>query len=192
MTDSNTEKDHPVNQPLDEERKTRNLNIATRLQGLLEGSQDPTYVEFVSLDGTIDINIHKVVEEEGENIGFPFDILPETFARPSYGMEIFSNGQPLLVQTPYGLLPDKIVGADGKLYLFGKVFVFDAEGRDGGFEHVVESTDPLERAINIQRVPDLSPSEADSRVVPLEERDYQKVLLHINLVEKGQFKLRQV
>lgn len=95
------------------------------------------------------------------------------------------------VSTPYGELPEYVVGKDGRLYSLGNTFLILPDGRIFKYETIQDWTDVLdlgdlepERQELVKKL-DFVPREEDSRVVGLSEADFQALESHVRQIEEG-------
>lgn len=94
--------------------------------------------------------------------------------------------------TPYGRLPEAVLGKDGVVYYFYNSYVFDQKGRAKKIETVDREDDlnPFNEVYceedrrflkRLDFIPDLN----DTRLVDLEPGDYEKIMGILNEIENG-------
>ncbi len=104
--------------------------------------------------------------------------------------------------TPYGVLPHWVLSPDGQFYYFGNTFWLSPSGRSVKVESIslYKTETPLDLflisigATHLDNVPriDFIPSIADRRHVPLGLGDYEKLHGTLDMIQRGQMKLRGV
>jgi len=83
-------------------------------------------------------------------------------------------------------MPEKAIGANGSGYLFSNIYYFNDEGEAVKHELIVgdlPSDMPEPRSLKVNFIP----SEADSRYVPLSEKDYIKIKAGLRLINNGTY-----
>lgn len=112
--------------------------------------------------------------------------IPEGFKLPAYIFQFFSYNNSLQVTTPYGILPEKVRGSNGKVYLLSNVYFLNDDGQAVKSEQILE-TDYEDGDINAAgaKSADIDPSEKDStRYVHLNNEDYEKIETKLKLIEE--------
>lgn len=102
------------------------------------------------------------------------------------------------VTTPYGVLPNSVIGPDNKVYSFRNRYFFDSEGKAKKIESIVQydttvdkwaeenfrdqSPNMLKRVMRI----DFTPKEGDTRATNLAMGDYEMIHSQLRQIEKGE------
>ena len=174
-----------------------NKGIAQRIKDLLGDTNRKVYTSVH--DRSIDIEL----SEDAKGLRFnPFHMIPGNFEPPFYLFNLYSNRtDPVLVCSPYkeGLVPDYCLAPDNNIYNMMNLFIFTLAGEVAlGFdvdnlsradEDIPEDQeDPIDLSkLNLPKV-DFVPLEIDAGLLPMGVREYRRVLLHLGLIETGQFK----
>lgn len=158
----------------------------------------------------IEIRVIKNLSERGEKYGWDQPLLKQVPAHLEYPVYLldrysYQREEDQVFTTPYSLMGQVAVGIDGNIYTFNNAYLFASNGVGMKFEHVLlETAEPktpkgikslLEKnlvAYDSSLVPRLTfaPNPADSRWVPLDYGDIEKVHAALYEIETGRVKQR--
>ncbi len=126
-----------------------------------------------------------------------FALVPEKFKFPVISLfEEYSLEERHRVRTttPYGRMPEYIIGADGLLYRFNNIYFFNKFGQAVKLEDVTllsKSAQSLTKDLQDTGLQDevdtvdFVPNIEDSRCIDLEPGDYEKILGFLQQIETG-------
>ncbi len=132
-----------------------------------------------------------------EEDGVPFKLAPEGLSYPFYTFYSVTYDPEIYMTTPYGAIPQFVVGADKNLYKMKAWYFFDESGNAKKYEEVenqskfntnlnrlIESSGQSQQTI---KTLDFTPDEGDSRYVDLTSGDYEVIANTLYLIEKGEY-----
>lgn len=179
--------------PRSKEDQTRNKSIAQRIDSILCSKKYkwPKSFEKDSVSATFhDPNNDPetiIALDAGWNktlkTGYYADA-PKKFSFPCYIFQVWSYSTPIEVATPYGVLPGKIIGADNSVYFFDNIYFFNKKGEATKYEQIVGPGFERDDDNNLRKI-EITPSEKDSRYVPMDQEDYGKIENALNRIEAG-------
>jgi hypothetical protein len=133
-------------------------------------------------------------------LGSDIESLPKDFYFPVYiiqaGTSILYDDEDRKASSCYGNFANDAIGRDGSYYRFTNVYCFNYSGQGVKIENVTKMGE-LEDWFDIDDVVaarkgfarlNFTPSEENSRVVPLTEEDYEKVNSMFADIDSGQYK----
>lgn len=156
------------------EPRDKNLGEGLYLRTDLRNIQDPRLiVRFAQIPDT----------EEASLLPFkrPYNI---DLSFPAYISTFLDNS---LCTTPYGELPQVVVGSDNNMYLLSNYYIVTAGGQAVKYEEIIKDESALEIDKAVTQKVGFTPSEEDSRIVPFSENDYEKLSSLLMQIEAGEF-----